>query len=379
MYRGIKIQIYPTTDQIELINTNINIFRGVYNLVLGLQLDNYSKGNSYIKFYEMCKIISNLRNNNENYRWLQDTTIGVIREALLNVDTAFQMFFNKITKFPKFKSKKRSKKCFSTRSDRCYSDGNYVYVSGVGRIYCKNNKIPEDTRLHNVYISFDGYDKYYLSCSIDRDIQTNNEYHTGVIGIDVGIRNMITTSDGDFYHFSDTTFYEKRLKRQNKRLLRYCSKYLEEARRTKTKYEDIPKSKNMQKFLNKFFKTHQKIKNKRYNDIHVATKSIISKSPKTIVIEDLDVLSIQNTIHKSVRPLVYFSEIHRQLIYKGEERGINVIKATRGYPSTQRCSCCGNIRKVYGSQYKCKNCGLSIDRDLISAYNLRDFGINNIF
>ena len=374
MYRGIKIRIYPNSEQKELLNTNIDVYRSSFNIALGIQLDNYKSGNSYIKFYEMCKIMSNLRNSDCNYKWLRSVSVGVIRQSLLDLDTAFKMFFNKINRFPRFKSKKHSKKMFTTRSDRCYSKGDYIYISGIGMIYCKNNKIPEGVRLRNTHISFDGYDKYYFSCTIDR-APKEVESLSGIVGIDVGIRNMITTSDGEFYHFSDTSKYEKRLKRQQRRLSKYHKRYLNESIRTKTKYEDIPKSKNMQKKAKALFKTYQKIKNKRHNDMNTATKRIVDKNPEIIVIETLDAMRMVKSMHKSYKPLVYFAEIHRQLAYKAEERGITIIRADKGYPSTQMCSRCGNRRKVYDHLYRCNHCGLRIDRDLNAAYNLKNFGI----
>ena len=179
---------------------------------------------------------------------------------------------------------------------------------------------------------------------------------------------------------SDTSKYEKRLKRQKRRLSKHYKKYLELSVRTTTKYDDIPKSKNMQKLLYKQHKTIEKIKNKRHNDINVATKRIVDKNPKAIVIEDIRVtrlLSTQPWMRKYI-PSMCFYEIRRQIEYKAADRGIPIIVADEHYPSSQICSRCGNIHKVYKDKYNCPVCGLKIDRDLNAAYNLRNLAYQNV-
>lgn len=373
--RGYRIKLYPTDEQIKMINSNVNSYRAIYNIGLGLQNQNYSNGNSYIKYFDMCKIFSDMRNNNPNYYWFNDIQLSTIRQALRDLDNAFKNFFEKRTNYPKFKTKRKSKKFFTTRSERTHIKNNYIRVPGIGLIDAKNHIIPMNCRLYNTGISFDGYD-YWFYCQVEKDIieipQTIRNRNP--IGVDVGIRNMITTSNGDYYHFSDTSKLEKRLKRQQRRLQKSYNKYLIMSMLTKTKYEDIPKSKNMQKRLKSQFKTYAKIKNKKHNDIHNATKSIVETYPSAIVIEDIKVSDqLKNSWLKRFTPNMLYYEIHRQLKYKAEDRNIPVIIANRDFPSSQICSRCGNIHKVYGNhRFICKNCGLRIDRDLNAAINLRN-------
>ena len=193
------------------------------------------------------------------------------------------------------------------------------------------------------------------------------------IGIDVGIVNMITTSDGDFYKFSDYKKYEKRLKRQQRRLSKDYNRYFKESLDTRTKYEDIPKSKNHYKKLEKRFKTISKMKNKRLNDIHTATKQIVSRNPSAIVIENISVLEqLQDPwMEKFTNEMMYY-EIHRQLKYKAAMRNIPVITAEKGFASSQICSNCGNIGYIKHRVFKCSHCGFKEDRDLNAAYNLKN-------
>lgn len=374
--RGYKIRIYPTEEQIKIIQLYIDIYRAVYNLGLEIQNSNHEKGEKYIRYFDMAKLLSELRNSDKNYEWLNQAPISIIRQSLLDLDHAFKNFFEKRSKYPKFKSKKRSKRSFSTRSERCHSFDTTVKISGIGYIDSKKNPIPINSRLYNTSVSFDGY-RYYFSCQIETDpIDTSYIEKTNPVGLDVGIRNLITSSDGDIYKLSNTKKYEKRLKRQDKRLQKDYRKYLQIAKRTRTKYEDIPKSKNMKKRLQSKRKTCDKIFNKHRNDIHNATKRIVDKNPSAIVIEDIktaQILKASGLWIKKYMPNMYFYEIRRQIEYKAADRNIPVFVADPQYPSSQICSNCGSSHKVYGNKiFICPVCGLRIDRDLNAAYNLRN-------
>ena len=374
--RGYKIRIYPTDEQKDLIQKYINGYRAVYNLGLEIQNKNHENGNSYIRYFDMAKLFSDMRNNCIEYYWLNDIPISMIRQSLLDLDHAFKIFFEKRSNYPNFKSKKKSKKSFSTRSERCHSFYDNVKISGIGRIDAKSNPIPINNRLYNTSISFDGYN-YYFSCQIETDLIDMSEVEvTEPVGLDLGIRNLITSSDGDVYKLSDTKKYEKRLKRQDRRLQKDYKKYLQIAKCTITKYEDIPKSKNMQKRLKAKRKTCDKITNKHKTDIHTATKRIVDKNPSAIVLEDLKTSKIIKSSSPWINkyaPYMYFYEIRRQIEYKALDRGIPVYFADPQYPSSQICSNCGHSHKVYGNKkFICPICGLRIDRDLNAAYNLRN-------
>lgn len=378
--RGIVVEIYPTEEQKKLIQRTIEIYRACYNLGINIHKKNYEENGKSTSYYSMASIISDMRNNNPDYKWLNEIPIGTIRQALVDVTRAYDKFFKGITRYPKFKSRKRSKKFFITRSERNHAYENYINISGIGMVYAANHTIPIRARLYHTQVTFDGYGRYYFSCQVERGPIIMKPEKSDVIGIDVGVRNMITTSDGEYYHFSDTRKYQKRLKRQKRRLSKHYNYYLDISIRTTTKYDDIPKSKNMQKLLYKQHKTIEKIKNKRHNDINVATKRIVERNPAAIVIEDIRVsrlLKTQPWMRKYTQSMCFY-EIRRQLEYKAADRGIPIIVADEHYPSSQICSRCGNIHKVYKDVYKCPVCGLRIDRDLNAAYNLRNLAYQNV-
>ena len=371
--RGYRIKIYPTESQKISIQNVINQYRAIYNIALGIQNDNHFNGNSYIKYFDMCKLFSDMRNNNSNYAWMNSIQLSTIRQALRDLDVAFKNFFEKRSRYPRFKSKKRSKKFFTTRSDRTHVKGKDIRIPEIGLVNASNHTIPNGFNLYNCGISFDGYD-YWFYCQIEKPIIEMNTEKTEAVGIDVGIRNMITTSNGKYYKFPNVQKLRNRIRRQDKRLSRYTKHMKNQSMLTKTKYEDMPKSKNMQKLEKKRFDTYKKIHNKIYNSINCATKEIVSSNPSAIVIENISATA-QFRDHQWIRkfaPFILYYEIHRQLKYKASDRNIKVITASADFPSTKRCSNCSMEHEVYGNKiYKCPYCGLRIDRDLNAAINLK--------
>lgn len=373
LLRGYRIKLYPTESQKEKIHQTIDVYRFVYNLGLTIQNYAYELDQGYISFYSMCSMFSKIEKS-KIYPWLSSIPLSTIRESLSDLDNAFQKFFKKVNKHPRYHSKKRAKKSFSVRADRTYIHDTYISISGIGYVDIKKNIIPTNVPIYDPTITFDGYD-YWFSCCVEKPkIDMSDIPKSEPVGIDVGIRNMITTSDGKYYHFSDTSKYEKRLKRQQRRLSKDYNLYFKESIRTKTKYEDVPKSKNHFKRLAKQHKSYAKIRYKRHNDINCATKEIVSKNPSAIVIENISVREQQRDWWaRKFTPQMMYYEIHRQLKYKAADRNIPVIIADKQFPSSQICSNCGQRHDVYRNKiFKCPYCGFRIDRDLNAAINLRN-------
>lgn len=375
--KGYKVRIYPTEAQKLEIKRNIQVSRAVYNLGLEMQNKSHNEGNGFIKYYPLITKFSDMRNNDKEFSWMKSVSVNTIRETLHHLDYAFQRFFNKTNNYPKFKSRKRSKKNFTVRSDRTHIKGDYIQISGLNdkMVYAKNHHIPEGKRLHNTVVSYDGYDGYWFSCTIESDpINMSDIPISEPIGIDVGIVNMITTSDGNFYKFTDTSKINKQMKRLQRRLSKDYSRYINLSIDTRTKYDDIPKSKNYYKRAYKAFKTAKRLHNIKMNDIHNATKKIVDKNPSAIVIETISVREQQKD--KWIRrynPQMMYYEIHRQIQYKAHNRNIPVIKADKDYASSKLCSKCGERGYIKNKTrtFICPHCGYHEDRDLNAAYNLK--------
>lgn len=371
---GFRVKLYPTENQRREIQKNIHLARAVYNLGLEIQNTAYANGEKFIGFYDMITEFARMRNHDKEKSWLKSISVGTMRETLHNLDNAYKRYFKHQNRHPKFKSRKTAKQSFSVRSDRTSIYGEYIRISGLSdyMILAKDHQIPQGVRMHNTTVSFDGIN-YWFSCTIECDpIDMSDIPKSEPIGIDVGVVNLLTTSDEEFFKYSDTSKLDKRLKRQQRRLAKDYNRYYQQSLDTRTKYEDIPKSKNHFKRLINRIKTIQKISNKRMNDIHTATKRVVDKNPSAIVIETISVKEqMKDTWMRKYAPHMAFYETHRQLTYKAELRGIPVIKADASYPSSQLCSCCGARGRLNHRKFRCPVCGHVEDRDLNAAKNLR--------
>ena len=377
--RGVKIKIYPTKDQIDEIEKNIATSRAIYNMALYIQKTNYEKGIKFTKYFDMIRIFYELKEK-EEYSWMKEVSVGTIECALKNLDDAYNLFFKKASNFPRYKTKKSKNQAVSMRSDASYPKGNYFKVSGIKGLIKTNYPIYDrHTKIHNVCISTNGYGDYWLSFSIYRKRKDmSNVPVSDPIGVDVGVRNLITTSDGEYFHLPDVSKLEKKKKRLDRHTSKYQLKYLNESIHTKTKYEDIPKSKRYDKLMKKRWKVCNKISDIYRTYIHNSTKKIVQKNPSAIVIETVrssDMVKHSRTLRKESNKMMFY-EIHKQIKYKANDRGIPVFIADKYFPSSQLCSRCGFRQKVSSSIYKCPICGLEIDRDLNAAYNLRDLAIS---
>ena len=393
LFKGYKIKLYPTEDQKIFLNRQIELFRWVYNWVIGVETDRYKMyKNGEIKekpFLGVLDLYSLLIEERKKKEWLKDINTHTAKEAIRNALIAYKKFFSGCCRYPKFKSKKTAKKSFQVRNEAnaFYFDNGYVRISGLpfgDKILCKNNPIPkgDGIRYYRCTITFDGYN-YWLSLNVERDtsylkeIDEPTEYSEESIGIDIGYRKLAQLSTGKTYYHPDIHVLERRKRHQQSRLSKMRNNRVKAAKQAKTKLEDIPISNNEEKLMYKYYLTRQRINNIHLYNYHKVTTEIANMYPKRIVIEDLKLKNLRSKKKKckgiKQTPLYLFRDF---LTYKCRDRGIELVFADKFFPSTKMCSNCGSSYKI-GSEkvYKCRNCGLIIDRDMNAAINLSRYGV----
>lgn len=377
--RAFKIKLYPNEDQKNRLFELMHLYRFCYNWGLQKEKESYENGNGFLENFELNKLFAEFRSSSED-EWIKTMPLNTADRALGDVIQAFKYFFKKSSRYPKFKSKKDYDNLkFSVRGQRVKFYGDKVSIEGMGygnHIFCGNHNIPngKDIKYYNCRISFDG-DDFWLSISIKFKIMMEFECTDEVIGIDVGVKQLAVLSNGKVYESPNTDKLEKRLKRQRKRYQRDIYRKVNLAKHTRTKYEDIPCTKNELKRAKSYRKTARRINNIHKTFVSQMTTEIVNTYPKRIVLEHLNVSGmvtnhfIADDIYKA-----RFRTIHNQIEYKAAERGIEVVKADKFFPSSQLCSNCGYRQKIGLSRvYKCPECGLIIDRDLNAAINLSKY------
>ena len=392
---GFRIKIYPTEEQKERIKEISNLFRFIFNWSLSEVIFDYlsltqgqydelrkngmshqeiyfaykpSKGRKIPSFVTLTNKLTSFRNENE---WLKKIPVNIARYAIKNMYYGYQKFFKRQNCHPPRFQKKSNKQVFSCRGERVRFKGEYVKIEGIETpILYKKTSLIITNKLYNCTISFDGVD-YWLSGQTEIIYPITFESLEGPIGIDVGMRKLATLSDGTFYKLPNTKHLEKRLSRKQARIGKDRRRRLNQSIEAKTKLEDIPISKRMQKRYREYRKLSSHIWNIRKTFVHTMTREIVNRRPSTIVIENIKVEDlIEQNDGKFYQYL--FGEIRRQIEYKARWANIPIIVADSYYPSSQICSGCGHKQKIGRSEtYRCPNCGLVIDRDLNAALNLR--------
>ena len=218
-------------------------------------------------------------------------------------------------------------------------------------------------------ISFDG--KYwYLSYTEDVETQVSDKQEcTEGIGIDLGIKTLVTMSDGTTVStiktFRRVRILTKRLKRLQRKLSRKyrinkCNKH--------------HKTRNIIKLEQQIKLIYRSIRNIRINHIRKFVSELVKKQPRYIAIEDLNVKGMMKNRHlaKDVSNCSFYT-IKEHLIRKARERGIPVRLVDRFYPSSKMCSNCNSYKpdlKLSQRVYHCCNCGVRIDRDFNASINI---------
>ena len=378
--RALKIRLFPTKEQEEMFYRHIGCCRFIWNYMLSEHEKMYANGDTYIHFFDLAKKITSLKHDT-NYLWLNKVSNNSLIKTCKDLSDAYDRFFKKISKHPKYKSKKKSKKSFPVRSDmkRFYFIENYVKIEKLGKIKYKNNNkykdiIGKDIKFYNPRISL-VRNKWILSVGIDYENQVV-ELTDKSLGIDLGIKELAVCSFGGeklvFHNINKT----KRMKNLEKKL-KHIQRVISRKYKTNKNYN---KTNNIIKYENVIRDIHYEMSCIRENYIHQNTHYLISLLPYRIIMEDLNVSEMIKNKHlaKEIKEQCFYKFIS-QMKYKCEEYGIEFIQADRFYPSSKTCSCCGNIKKdlkLSDRIYKCDECGLIIDRDFNAALNLEKYVVN---
>ena len=387
MIKTFKVQLKPNNRQRTKLFECAGVSRWSYNYALGRIKEYYEDTGKFLSNGKIRKEITQLKKT-EEYSWLKLYSNNIPKQAIKDACNAYTKFLKSQSKFPKFKSKKKTKPSFYQDGYKLKVTKNRVKLEKLTTSRRKNrkkfnwirlaekNRIPigENVKYSNPRVTFDGLN-WWISVGVEVGDLTLEKPNTESIGIDLGIKNLAIVSNGEVFKNINKSSKVKKLTKRLKRLQKRASRHYEKLK--KEGGENHSKSQNLYKLENLIRKTHKRLKNIRTNYIHQITTSLVKVKPKYIVIEDLNISGMIKNKHlsKAIQEQNLY-EFKRQLEYKCKWYGVELIIADRFYPSSKTCSKCGSVKKdlkLSDRVYKCSECGLEMDRDLNASINLREY------
>ena len=389
--KGYRLEIYPTQEQKQYIDNCIDVTRYVYNWALAKEIENYQlykEGKVKTQQLGEKRLRKMLLEEKKKNNWLCTVANETLRNSLHRLSNSYDFFFRNITtKPPKFKKKKRCKQSFTVRTDRFYIDRDRLRIEGLPRrqtisINFDTKFTKKDTKyFHSPTITRDNTGRYWISFVSDKVIDRSDYFKkyniqkSDVIGIDLNKKKRWVLSTGEVFMEPNIEKLAKRLNRIDNKVNKDIFRYKKMKEKANPELVDDLYSKRAEKRRIKSNKINRTIHNVVTNYNYNVVNTICRKNPKAIVMEHLNEKSMVRGKRHIARILhkVPFLSMRLMMEYKCKEYKIPFKLAPRNYPSSQICSRCGN-RKNIGSKkiYICDVCGLSIDRDINAAINLKN-------
>lgn len=369
IYKAYKFRMDPTPEQRSLINQNLGSVRFVHNHFLEEKVKTYETYKRIVSPYMQMKSLWELK---EEYPWLKDVDHCSLMTTIFNLDDTFKSMI-KEDKYPNFKSK-YNKESYTTNNElKTWGNVKYnsvrlnlkdrvvilpklksVAIRGYRRLSHINGKIKSATvsKVAN---------KFYVSLLVEMSIEVPENKCEKILGIDLGIKNYIVTSDGKKYK-NEIKINEQRLKGLQRALSRSSRG-----------------SRNREKIIIKIQKFYRSLKNKRKTQICEIVKRILQEND-VVVTEDLDVKEMYQNKSIAVKLKdVPFTNFIETLSYKARWQGKKIIKIDRYFPSSQVCSGCGyqnkTLKDLSVREWICPKCNAHHDRDFNASVNIRNEGI----
>ena len=365
MLRAIKYELNPTMAQKTLIRQTCGCCRKVYNVMLDRKIGAYKEGKKKVSTYDLIKELVPLK---EELPYLKEVPSQALQQAVINMGNAFDQFFKRGNKgFPKFK-KKGHKDSFRIPIACVIDYDNWTIKAakiGIVKFFKGHNKQINGT-IKSYTISHTSTDRYFISVlyeTMDKPKLNNNKS----VGIDVGIKDFATLSDGKVFE------NQKHLK-SNLKKLRVLQRTV--SRRYQQGKKGEEQSNNWRKAVRRVAKLQEHIAFQRYDYLHKVS-TWIAKNYSTVCVETLNVKGMVKNHHlaQSISDCGWGMFIS-MLEYKCD----NLVKIDKWFASSQTCSVCGHkedkVKNLNVREWTCPECGTIHNRDLNAALNIEREGLS---
>ena len=353
-----KFRLYPTDEQKIFLSKLFGCCRFVYNHFLHEKQEQYKQTKSSDSYNEQSAKLTALRKTDE-FSFLKEMPLQVLQCSLRNVHTAYSNFYKHRNGYPNYKSKRDRQAFKIPQASKFHIENNKLYIpklkSGIKVVVSR----PIVGEICSATISKNKAGKYFVSITVKQDNYQIYPQTGNSVGLDLGIKDLVITSDGTKYPNHKKQI--KQLKCKLKHNQRHLSRKVHGSRR----YE---------KQVLKCNRIYQKITDVKCDYIHKISTELV-KNYDIIKIEDLNVKGMMKN-HRLAEVIseCNWSQFVSMLQYKCDWHSKQLIKVDRYYPSSQMCSECGYVNKQVKNlsvrEWTCPNCGCHHDRDVNAARNI---------
>ncbi|MHC0429840.1 RNA-guided endonuclease InsQ/TnpB family protein [Streptomyces sp. O3] len=360
--RAFKYRFHPTDEQAAELSRTFGCVRKVYNLALAARTEAWTRQERVN--YNATSAMLTAWKKTEELAFLNDVSSVPLQQCLRHLQTAFTNFFAKRAKYPRFKSKKKSRKSAEyTTSGFRFRDGELTLAKMKNPLdIVWHRPLPEGASPTTVIVSQDTAGRWYVSMLCDDASVKALPANGNAVGVDVGLDHLLTLSTGE-------KIANPRHERRDRARLALAQRRLAK----KAKGDGA----NRRKARRKAAKVYARIADRRRDGLHKLTTRLVREN-QTIVIEDLTVRNMvkNRSLARAISDAAW-SEFRSMLEYKAAWYGREVIAVDRFFPSSRLCSACGALQgkmPLNVRTWTC-DCGTTHDRDVNAAQNLLAAGL----
>jgi putative transposase len=377
--RAYKYRFFPTAEQENLLRRTMGCVRLVYNKALATKTEGWYQRQERIDYKQTSGMLTSWKKT-EELDFLNEVSCVPLQQCLRHLQKAFANFWGKKAKYPRFKAKRNGGSAEFTKSAFKFKDGNLWLAKCAEPLnIIWSRLLPEECSPSTVTVKLEPSGRWFVSLLIDDPTIQPLPQTDKKVGIDAGISSLLTTSDGD------KIVNPKHFNRLHQKL-KVAQKLL--SRKTKG-------SNNRNKARLEVAKIHAQIKDARTDFLHKLTTDLV-RANSVIAIEDLAIRNMvrNRKLARSISDAAWGADwspptflrngeslqrLFRQLEYKCDWYGRELVKIDRFFPSSKRCNHCGFLIDKLPldiRSWDCPSCKTTgIDRDINAGQNVLAAGL----